>query len=79
MLVFSYGNESLENSFSVNKSLLNENLHEAALINQRHVYNVILEAEGIQTININQNVMSRYTLTIPAFEIYQSFLFISIS
>lgn len=43
-LVLSLGNASVESGFSINKSLLIENLHETTLINQRHVYDAILEA-----------------------------------
>lgn len=57
-LIFSHGNASVESGFSINKSLLIENLHESTLVNQRHVYDAILESGGVATIDINQKLLS---------------------
>lgn len=57
-LVFSYGNASVESCFSINNSLLIENLHETTLVNQRHVYDAILESGGVDTIDVNQKLLS---------------------
>lgn len=54
----SHGNASVESGFSINKSLLIENLHENTLINQRHVYDAILEAGGLHAVDINKKLLS---------------------
>lgn len=57
-LIFSHGNASVESGFSINKSLLIENLHETTLVNQRHVYDGILKAGGVQAVDLNKNLLS---------------------
>ncbi|XP_023212734.1 uncharacterized protein LOC111615566, partial [Centruroides sculpturatus] len=56
-LSFSHGNASVESGFSVNKSLLSENLKEESLVAQRLVYDGIHFAGGIDQINIDQKML----------------------
>ncbi|XP_023223948.1 uncharacterized protein LOC111625139 [Centruroides sculpturatus] len=56
-LSFSHGNASVESGFSVNKSLLSENLKEESLVAQCLVYDGIHFAGGIDKINIDQKIM----------------------
>ncbi|XP_067143074.1 uncharacterized protein [Centruroides vittatus] len=56
-LSFSHGNASVESGFSVNKSLLSENLKEESLVAQCLVYDGIHFASGVDQINIDQNML----------------------
>nr|CAD7394930.1 unnamed protein product [Timema cristinae] len=56
-LVLSHGNATVEGGFSVNKSLLVENMHEKTVIAQRHIHDEIQEAGGIKNIHISKKML----------------------
>lgn len=56
-LIFSHGNATVEGGFSINKSILVENLHEESLIAQRKVYDAIINAGGKEQIPITQKML----------------------
>ncbi|KAJ8880378.1 hypothetical protein PR048_016847, partial [Dryococelus australis] len=56
-LIFSHGNATVEIGFSVNKSLLVENLHEESLVAQRKVYDDIKYYETIHNVPITQKML----------------------
>nr|CAD7427210.1 unnamed protein product [Timema monikensis] len=56
-LVLSHGNATVEGGFSVNKSLLVENMHEKTVTAQRHIHDEIQEAGGIKNIHISKKML----------------------
>nr|CAD7398235.1 unnamed protein product [Timema cristinae] len=56
-LVLSHGNATDEGGFSVNKSLLVENMHEKTVTAQRHIHDEIQEAGGIKNIHISKKML----------------------
>nr|CAD7575856.1 unnamed protein product [Timema californicum] len=56
-LVLSHGNATVEGGFSVNKSLLVENMHENTVTAQRHIHDEIQEAGGIKNIHISKKML----------------------
>nr|CAD7404755.1 unnamed protein product [Timema poppensis] len=56
-LVLSHGNAIVEGGFSVNKSLLVENMHEKTVTAQRHIHDEIQEAGGIKNIHISKKML----------------------
>ena len=57
-LIFSHGNATVEGGFSVNKSLLVENLQEHSLFAQRTVENAIRYYESILKVPITQTMLT---------------------
>ena len=57
ILIISHGNASVEGGFSINKGLLVTNLHEDSIISQRHVYDAVMNAGGIMSVNINDTLL----------------------
>nr|CAD7200137.1 unnamed protein product [Timema douglasi] len=56
-LVLSHGNAIVEGGFSVNKSLLVENMHEKTVTAQRHIHDEIQEAGRIKNIHISKKML----------------------
>ena len=56
-LVLSHGNANVESGFSVNGDILIENLHEDSLIAQRVVYDGIIDAGGVLSVNVTKEMM----------------------
>lgn len=56
-LIISHGNASVERGFSVNKTILVENLKEQSLVNQRIVYDGIKSLGGVENIQIDKRMM----------------------
>lgn len=56
-LILSHGNAAVESGFSINKSMLIENMHEESIIAQRHVYDSILYYGGVKCVPINQRML----------------------
>ncbi|MGH9708867.1 MAG: hypothetical protein ACRD5R_19135 [Candidatus Acidiferrales bacterium] len=71
VLMLSHGNATLESGFSVNKSILVENLKEYSLIAQRQVYDAVKNLGGIELIQIT-NSMRKYVKN--AYQTYNEFL-----
>ncbi|XP_063216844.1 uncharacterized protein LOC134527824 [Bacillus rossius redtenbacheri] len=57
-LIFSHGNATVESGFSINKSLLVENLQEESVIAQRKVYDGIKYYETIHKVPLTQKMLS---------------------
>ena len=60
VLIFLHGQASVENGFSINSSIIVENLHEGSLVAQRLVYDSINSLGGIKkidTISINMEML----------------------
>lgn len=58
ILILSHGNATVESGFSVNGSILVENLHEQSVVAQRLVYDSITAAGGITSVNIDKSMMN---------------------
>nr|CAD7396910.1 unnamed protein product [Timema poppensis] len=56
-LVLSHGNATVEGGFSVNKSLLVENMHEKTATAQRHIHDEIQEAGRIKNIHFSKKIL----------------------
>ena len=60
VLIFSHGQASIESGFSINSSIIVENLHEESLVAQRLVYDSVSSLGGIKkidTIPINKEIL----------------------
>lgn len=57
MLILSHGNATVESGFSVNGSILVENLQEHSVVAQRVVYDSIQAAGGIMNVTIDKSMM----------------------
>ncbi|GBN30103.1 hypothetical protein AVEN_85793-1 [Araneus ventricosus] len=55
--IFSHGNASVERGFSVNKTMLVENLKEQSLINQRRAYDGIKSLGGVENVSITKRML----------------------
>ncbi|GBN24995.1 hypothetical protein AVEN_64573-1 [Araneus ventricosus] len=55
--IFSHGNASVERGFSVNKTMLVENLKEQSLINQRRAYDGIKFLGGVENVSITKRML----------------------
>ncbi|GBN81535.1 hypothetical protein AVEN_13958-1 [Araneus ventricosus] len=55
--IFSHGNASVERGFSVNKTILVENLKEQSLINQRRAYDGIKFLGGVENVSITKRML----------------------
>ena len=56
VLILSHGNASVESEFSINSSILVENMHEDSVVVQRLVYDAIQSVGGILQVDINQSI-----------------------
>lgn len=56
-LILSHGNAAVESGFSINKSMLVENMHEESIIAQRQVYDSILYYGGVRCVPINHRML----------------------
>ncbi len=57
LLLLSHGNARVESGFSVNESLLVENLTERSVIAQRMVYDAIRDAGGCLNVNVSRDML----------------------
>ncbi|GBM65240.1 hypothetical protein AVEN_239178-1 [Araneus ventricosus] len=55
--IFSHGNASVERGFSVNKTMLVENLKEQSLVNQRRAYDGIKFLGGVENVSITKRML----------------------
>ncbi|GBN58281.1 hypothetical protein AVEN_223258-1 [Araneus ventricosus] len=55
--IFSHGNVSVERGFSVNKTMLVENLKKQSLINQRRAYDRIKCLVGVENVSITKRML----------------------
>ncbi|GBM95531.1 hypothetical protein AVEN_193624-1, partial [Araneus ventricosus] len=55
--IFSHGNASVERGFSVNKTMLVENLKKQSLINQRRAYDRIKSLGGVENVSITKKML----------------------
>jgi len=58
ILILSHGNATVESGFSVNGSILVENLHEQSVVAQRLAYDSVTAAGGITSVNIDKSMMN---------------------
>ena len=62
VLIFLHGQASVESGFSINSSIMVENLHEESLVAQRFVYDLVNSLGGIKkidTIPINKEMLKK--------------------
>ena len=57
VLTLSHGNASVKSGFSINGSILVENMHEESVVAQRVVYDGIQSVGGIMNINIDKKLL----------------------
>ncbi|GBN53932.1 hypothetical protein AVEN_155137-1 [Araneus ventricosus] len=55
--IFSHGNASVERGFSVNKTMLVENLKKRSLINRRRAYDGIKSLGGVENVSITKRML----------------------
>ncbi|GBM09196.1 hypothetical protein AVEN_226703-1 [Araneus ventricosus] len=55
--IFSHGNASVERGFSVNKTMLVENLKKQSLINHRRAYDGIKSLRGVENVSITKRML----------------------
>jgi hypothetical protein len=57
VFVLSHGNATVESGFSVNGSILVENMHEESIVGQRHVYHAVQSVGGVMNVNIDKSML----------------------
>lgn len=57
LIILSHGNAVVESGFSINESLLVENLHDQSLIAQRIVTDAIKAAGGVRRVDIDKEMI----------------------
>lgn len=57
ILILSHGNASVESGFSINGSILVENMHEESVVAQRLVYDAVQAGGGVMNINIDKSML----------------------
>lgn len=70
IFVLSHGNAAVEGGFSVNKSLLIENLSEKSLVAQRTVIDGMKSAGGFTEVEIDTNMRKNFTLAHDRYKNY---------
>lgn len=56
--ILSHGNASVEKGFSINKTILVENLHEESLVNQRTAFDGIKSLGGAENVSISSKMLN---------------------